>query len=139
MLQAAKISPALGAEIRAIDFNADFDTALYEDLYQALLNNLAIFFRGTDLSPANPIRFAQRFGQIDEPHALYPHVDGHPNIVLLENDSGAPPDTNSWHTDLTFKQEQPLPLHLWPERCHRWAEIPCDPASMPPMIVCPMA
>jgi taurine dioxygenase len=41
-------------------------------------------------------------------HPLYPHVEGFHNIVLLENDSGAPPDTNSWHTDLTFKAVQPF-------------------------------
>jgi taurine dioxygenase len=54
------------------------------------------------------MKFAQGFGQIDEPHPLYPHVENFENILLLENDSGAPPDTNSWHTDLTFKAEQPF-------------------------------
>ncbi len=54
------------------------------------------------------LEFARLFGQIDEPHPLYPHVDGYPNIMLLENDSSAPPDTNSWHTDLTYKQSQPF-------------------------------
>ena len=29
-------------------------------------------------------------------------------IVVLENDKDNPPDTNSWHTDLTFKSEQPF-------------------------------
>ena len=39
---------------------------------------------------------------------MYPHVKDYKNIVLLENDENNPPDTNSWHTDLTFKINQPF-------------------------------
>lgn len=73
-----------------------------------MLGNLVVFLRGTDISPAQHVAFAALFGQIDELHPLYPHVDGYENIMLLENDSGAPPNTNSWHTDLTFKKQQPF-------------------------------
>ena len=51
---------------------------------------------------------AQSFGEIDAPHPHYPHVEGFERIVKLENDGGAPPDTDCWHTDLTFKQVQPF-------------------------------
>lgn len=54
------------------------------------------------------MNFASAFGDLDDPHPLYPHVEGFEHIVLLQNDSGVPPDTNSWHTDLTFKAEQPF-------------------------------
>ena len=54
------------------------------------------------------LEFAKSFGELDSPHPIYPHVDGYENIVLLENSPDTPPDTNSWHTDLTFKQEQPF-------------------------------
>ena len=39
---------------------------------------------------------------------MYPHVKDYKNIVLLENDANNPPDTNSWHTDLTFNINQPF-------------------------------
>ena len=108
MLTAARITPALGAEISDVDFSGSLTPALHDAIYQALLEHLVIFFRGTDISPAAHLEFARGFGRIDEPHPLYPHVEGYENIVLLENDSNAPPDTNSWHTDLTFKHEQPF-------------------------------
>ncbi|MEM8776429.1 MAG: TauD/TfdA family dioxygenase [Pseudomonadota bacterium] len=107
-MRTKRITPALGATIDDIDFSKPIDPATHDAIYQALLDNLVIFFRGTDITPAAHMEFARQFGQIDEPHPLYPHVDGFENIVLLENDSGAPPDTNSWHTDLTFKAEQPF-------------------------------
>lgn len=108
MVTVKRISPALGAEIEGVDFGQPISTGVQDAIYQALLDNLAIFFRNTDISPAMHLEFARSFGQIDEPHPLYPHVEGYENIVLLENGSGAPPDTNSWHTDLTFKQKQPF-------------------------------
>lgn len=108
MLIANKITPALGAEISGVDFSVPVAAEIHDAIYQALLEHLVIFFRSTDISPATHLEFARGFGKIDEPHPLYPHVEGFENIVLLENDSRAPPDTNSWHTDLTFKQVQPF-------------------------------
>lgn len=108
MLTKTLIAPALGVEIGGVDFARTLDPALPEAIYQALLENLVIFFRGTEISPATHLEFARLFGEIDQPHPVYPHVDGHDAIVLLENHADAPPDTNCWHTDLTFRQEQPF-------------------------------
>jgi len=107
-MRISKITPAIGAEIDGVDFSRPISDHTSDTIYQALLDNLVVFIRGTDISPRAHLEFARSFGQIDGPHPLYPHVKGYENIVLLENDSGAPPDTNSWHTDLTFKREQPF-------------------------------
>lgn len=104
----AKITPAIGAEITGVDLNAPVTEAVTEGMYQALLEHQVIFLRDTDIAPEVHMKLAASFGEIDEPHPLYPHVDGFERIVKLENDSGAPPDTNSWHTDLTFKAQQPF-------------------------------
>ena len=108
MIDVAKITPAIGAELSGVNFSEPVPQDVHEAIYDALLENLVIFFRGTDISPAMHLEFAAGFGELDAPHPLYPHVEGFDRIVLLENDSGAPPDTNSWHTDLTFKSEQPF-------------------------------
>ncbi|MCG6901317.1 MAG: TauD/TfdA family dioxygenase, partial [Rhodobacter sp.] len=108
MLTIEKLTPAIGAVIRGVDFTRPLDRVAHDAIYQALLENLVIFFRGTDLSPAAHMEFAQGFGELDDPHPLYPHVDGYDRIMKLENDGKSPPDTNSWHTDLTFKRRQPF-------------------------------
>ena len=108
MLAIEPITPAIGAEISGLDFSGPVPPAVHEEIYQALLDHLVIFVRSAEISPQAHLAFAQSFGDLDEPHPLYPHVEGFENIVLLENDPGAPPDTNSWHTDLTFKAEQPF-------------------------------
>ena len=40
--------------------------------------------------------------EIDDPIQFIP-VEGFNKIVNLENDQNSPPDTDAWHTDLTFK------------------------------------
>lgn len=108
MIDLAKITPAIGAEIFGVDFSKPVLENVNQAIYEALLEHLVVFFRGTDISPAMHLALAAGFGELDAPHPLYPHVEGFERIVLLENDSGAPPDTNSWHTDLTFKSNQPF-------------------------------
>ena len=108
MLEIEKITPTIGAELSGVEFSVPMPASLQEEIYQALMDNLVIFLRGVSISPAEHLAFAQGFGELDEPHHHYPHVDGFANIMLLENDSDTPPDTNSWHTDLTYKAEQPF-------------------------------
>ncbi|MDH3666267.1 MAG: TauD/TfdA family dioxygenase [Paracoccaceae bacterium] len=108
MIEVSKITPAIGAVVSGIDFSRPINPDDHDAIYQALLQNFVIFFRDTAITPAAHLDFARGFGDLDEPHPLYPHVEGFENIVLLENDSGASRDTNSWHTDLTFKVEQPF-------------------------------
>lgn len=108
MIQSAPITPAIGAELSGIDFSRPISPDVNQAIYDALLEHLVIFVRGTDISPAMHLAFAEDFGDLDAPHPLYPHVAGYERIVLLENDSGAPPDTNSWHTDLTYRAQQPF-------------------------------
>ena len=108
MLMAQRLSPALGAILEAPSFDEAAMPALAEAAYEALMEHQVIFFRGTDISPAAHLAFAKAFGEIDEPHPIYPSVDGFNRIVKLENNSDVPPDTNSWHTDLTYKRVQPF-------------------------------
>ncbi|MEM7562031.1 MAG: TauD/TfdA family dioxygenase [Pseudomonadota bacterium] len=108
MISIDPITPAIGASISGFNFSPGQKSAVYDELYQALLDHLVIFIRDVDISPENHVAFAESFGQLDEPHLFYPHVAGFENIVLLDNGPGTPPDTNSWHTDLTFKQRQPF-------------------------------
>ena len=108
MLKIDPITPSIGAAISGIDFSRPIPASTYDEVYRALLAHLVIFIHGFEIGSKEHLAFAQNFGDLDDPHPLYPHVEGFQNIVLLENDSGAPPDTNSWHTDLTFKAIQPF-------------------------------
>ncbi len=50
MATAEKISTALGVVIQGVEFQGVLDQNVYEEVYDALLDNLVIFFRDTNIS-----------------------------------------------------------------------------------------
>ncbi|MGB0504979.1 MAG: TauD/TfdA dioxygenase family protein [Pikeienuella sp.] len=107
-MKITKLTPTIGAEISGLDLSEPLDLATQDTLYQALLDHLVIFIRDQDITPAVHLALAKGFGELSAPHPIYPHVDGHPNIVSLKNDVDHPPDTDGWHTDMTFQEEPPF-------------------------------
>ncbi len=103
-----KLTPAIGAEISGVDLNKGLSQAALDQIYQALIDHLVIFFRDQELAPAHHLAFARTFGEPEPPHPVYPHVDDFENIVLLANDVNTPPDTDGWHTDVTFRPNPPF-------------------------------
>jgi taurine dioxygenase len=100
-----QITPTIGAEISNIDLSQDLGEEKLDQIYQDLIDYKVIFFRNQEISPKNHIALAKSFGEIEPPHPVYPHVRDFPEIVLLENDANNPPDTDEWHTDVTFKSD----------------------------------
>ena len=103
-----RVTPSIGAEISGIDLSQKLDSAILDQIYDALMKHLVLFFRDQNLSPQAQYDFATSFGAPAARHPVYPHVPGHDRVVILENDGDRPPDTDDWHTDLTFQQEPPF-------------------------------
>lgn len=102
------LTAAIGAEVHDVVLSGDLEPDLLDDIYAALTNHLVLFFRDQDLSPEAHYELARTFGELAEPHPVYPHLPGFDRVVLLENDGDRPPDTDDWHTDLTFQPEPPF-------------------------------
>ena len=108
-----KLTPNIGAEIIGKNIFDNLTTTVCDKIYEALIENKVILFRDQKISPIQHINFAKSFGDIEPPHPVYPHVDEYPEIVLLENDEQNPPDTDEWHTDLTFRPNPPFASILY--------------------------
>ena len=108
-----QLTPSLGAEITGIDLSNDLSNEKLNQIYDDLIKYNVIFFRDQKISPEKHIEIAKSFGTIEEPHPIYPHVEGFPEIVLLKNDKDNPPDTDEWHTDVTFKSDPPFASILY--------------------------
>ncbi len=111
--QIKKITPSIGAEIIGDNIFNNLTKVMCNQIYKALIENKVIFFRDQNISNDQHIKFAKSFGNIEPPHPVYPHVKNHPEIVLLENDENRPPDTDVWHTDVTFKPNPPFASILY--------------------------
>ena len=103
-----RITPVIGAIITGIDLNSALNDAAVGALYEALVRHRVLIFPDQPLEPIAHQALAERFGQMDKPHPIYPHAEGAPRVTMLENDADRPPDTAEWHTDLTFYDEPPF-------------------------------
>lgn len=115
-MQIKPVTGTIGAEISGVDLSGELDPAIQDRIYDAVIEHLVVFFRDQDLSPAAQFEFAKTFGTPAQPHPVYPHLPGFDRVVLLKNDGDRPPDTDEWHTDLTFQRESPFLSVLYAEQ-----------------------
>lgn len=112
-MQVKQITPSIGVTITGINLDRDLSPDLAEQLYQVLIDHLVIVIPGQEISAPLQLEFARHFGEIDRPHHTYPHVDGLPEVTLLEYDENRRPDTHEWHTDLTYRENPPFASVLY--------------------------
>ncbi len=108
-----RLTPAIGTLIEGVDLSENLSETMLTRIYELLIEHQVIFFRNQTLTPEALLSFAETFGELDTPHHVYPHVPSYERIVLLENDGDRPPNTDVWHTDLTFKQNPPFASILY--------------------------
>jgi taurine dioxygenase len=114
------MNPVIGAEIHGLDLSKPLGERTVAGIKQALLDRQVIFFRGQELDPDSHMRLAGIFGELEPPHPIFPKIESHPQIAVLENDENRPPETNIWHTDVTWRDKPPLGSVLY------GAEIPAS-------------
>jgi len=107
MPSAHPIADALGAEIAGIDLARPLGEDEIAWLKAALVEHQVILFRDQTICPADQLRLARAFGAV-EIHPAYPHVEGFPEIAILEADREHPSKIEKWHTDMTFRPNPPL-------------------------------
>lgn len=100
-LQVVPLTGAMGAEIHGIDLR-ELDDSTFRAIHQVLLDHGVIFFRDQNITPAQQLAFAKRWGTIHlHPHMpCLPDQEGIIEIVKKEDDTvvfGA-----NWHTDQMF-------------------------------------
>lgn len=107
MITFQPVAGALGAEVSGIDLRQPIDDATFVALEAGLLEHQVLFFRDQHIEHEHHRALAHRFG---EPvgHPAYPHVDGFPEINILESTAENPTKIDTWHTDMTFLERPPL-------------------------------
>lgn len=102
------ISGVMGAEVTGVDLSTDLDDATLAAMRVAFVQHQVLVFRDQDLSPVDQMRFAERFGPLDQ----HPFVHGSPEHPEVLNVVTEPNDTvnfgGGWHTDVTFLEEPDL-------------------------------
>ncbi|MGE4218843.1 MAG: TauD/TfdA dioxygenase family protein [Alphaproteobacteria bacterium] len=107
------LAGALGAEIDGIDLSEDLGTDVFAEIKQAFLDHLVVFFRDQDITPAQQVAFARRFGGIH----LHPYMRGLPEQPEVLEIRKEPDDTYTfgsvWHTDQMFNPQPAMATMLY--------------------------
>ncbi|MEP2827918.1 TauD/TfdA family dioxygenase [Parvibaculum sp.] len=102
------ISGALGAEIEGVDLSKELSNEIFDDIHQAFLDHVVIFFRDQHITHEQHKAFGRRFGTLN----IHPYVkgmEGHPEIMQIVKE---PEDRinfgGGWHSDMSFLEEPAL-------------------------------
>jgi taurine dioxygenase len=101
------LSPTIGAEVSGIDLREDLADGVVDELREAFLRHLVLFFRDQDLTDDQHVMFAARFGPISIPAFGTPHSD-RPEITVLDQTEPRGQLADRWHSDNTFMPEPPM-------------------------------
>ncbi|QDL36807.1 TauD/TfdA dioxygenase family protein [Rhodoferax sediminis] len=114
---------AIGAELIGVNLaNAAKDDALFAEIRAALLKHRVLFLRDQDISRAEHVAFARRFGELED-HPVLGSDPDNPGLVRIYKSPDQPNDRyeNSWHSDATWREITPLGCVL---RC-----VECPPVG----------
>ncbi|HTS84907.1 MAG TPA: TauD/TfdA family dioxygenase [Usitatibacter sp.] len=121
-----KVEPltcAIGAEVSNVSLaDAAVDETLLAEIRGLWLRHRVLFFRDQDITRAEHVAFARRFGNLED-HPVAGSDPDHPGLVLIYKSPDKPNDRyeNAWHTDATWREKPPLGCVL---RC-----VECPPVG----------
>ena len=101
-----KLTTHIGAELSGVNIaEAAKSDDLFAEIRTALLNHKVLFLRDQDISRADHVAFAERFGALED-HPVAGSDPENPGLVRIYKDENSPPDyyENSWHADATWRE-----------------------------------
>ena len=103
-----QLSPMIGAELSGLKLSGDLPDAAISEIRRALLEFKVVFFRDQhELTAAEHIAFARRFGDLEIPPAT-PKGREDPEILRITHDEKSKGRENAWHSDVTWRPEPSL-------------------------------
>jgi taurine dioxygenase len=104
--EARQMSPAIGAEQIGADLTKPTDT-LVSEVRAALLRYKVVFFRDQDITRAQHLAFARKFGEL-EIHPATPKEQPDREVLRIAHGPNSRGVENSWHSDVTWREEPSL-------------------------------
>ena len=118
-----QLTCSIGAELTGVDLaDAVHDDGLFGEIRAALLRHRVLFLRDQEITRAQHVAFARRFGELED-HPIAGSDPEHPGLVRIYKTPDQPNDRyeNAWHTDATWRDAPPFGCVL---RC-----VECPPVG----------
>jgi taurine dioxygenase len=101
-----QLNNAIGAELVGVKLaDAIHDDGLFAEIRANLLKHRVLFLRDQDISRAEHVAFARRFGELED-HPVAGSDPEHPGLVRIYKSPEQPNDRyeNAWHSDATWRE-----------------------------------
>ncbi|MEA3090443.1 MAG: taurine dioxygenase [Caballeronia sp.] len=105
-MRVEQVTNAIGAELVDIKLaDAIHDDGLFAEIRANLLKHRVLFLRDQDISRAEHVAFARRFGELED-HPVAGSDPEHPGLVRIYKSPDQPNDRyeNAWHSDATWRE-----------------------------------
>ncbi|MCY1350239.1 Alpha-ketoglutarate-dependent taurine dioxygenase [compost metagenome] len=122
-MKVEQLTCTIGAELVGVKLaDAIHDDGLFAEIRVQLLKHRVLFLRNQDITHAEHVGFAQRFGELEDHPVVGSHPD-HPGLVQIHRTPDSPLKSyeNAWHTDTTWREKPTMGAVL---RC-----IECPPVG----------
>ena len=124
-IQVERLTCSIGAQLSNVNLgDAARDEALFGEIKALLLKHKVLFLRDQDITRAEHVAFASRFGALED-HPVAGSDPEHPGLVRIYKDLSSPPEhyENAWHCDATWRDAPPMGCVL---RCVEGPEVGGD-------------
>jgi taurine dioxygenase len=124
-IKASRLTANIGAELSNVSLaDAARDDALFAEVRGLLLQHKVLFLRDQDITGAEHVAFASRFGALED-HPVLGSDPDNPGLVRIYKDLTSPPEhyENAWHCDATWREAPPFGSVL---RCVECPEVGGD-------------
>ncbi|WP_305095376.1 TauD/TfdA family dioxygenase [Prescottella sp. R16] len=109
-MDARPLTCSIGAELHGVDLaDVSGDDDLFTELRGLLLKHKVLFFRDQNMSRAEHVALAERFGSLED-HPVVGSDPDHPGLVRIYKDLDSPREAfeNSYHCDATWRANPPM-------------------------------
>jgi taurine dioxygenase len=104
-----KTTPTIGAEISGIDLSRQLTNRQFDEIHQALLDDLVIFFRDQKLTVEQHKAFGARFSKLHIHPNAPKGLPDHPEILVIRADETSKRVAReAWHSDVSCDEEPPM-------------------------------
>jgi taurine dioxygenase len=108
-IELRKSAPSIGAEIFGVDLSKPLGNQQFQEVHDALMDRLVIFFRDQKLSVEQHMDFGRRFGKLHRHPASPDVLPDHPEVLVIKVDDKAKYiPGEDWHSDVSCDPEPPM-------------------------------
>ena len=108
-IEVRKLTPTIGAEIFGVDLGKPLGNQQFQEVHDALMENLVIFFRDQELTHDQHKDFGRRFGELHIHPTSIRTESAHPEILVIKADETSKfVAGEEWHSDVSCDPEPPM-------------------------------